>query len=116
MAIDIWVSTILKLGFVIAAVHLTLTRIIPMLQDFLSAIIKEKKVLDSLTSLIGILVLVLAGKEILVFVQELNNGVLNYLLTLNPALAVLSNLIFYLQWVIIAVFVVMLLKAYKAGK
>lgn len=113
MAIDIWIATIFKLGFVIAAVHLTLTRIIPMLQSLLETIFKEKKALDGLTSLLGILVLILAGKEVLTFVQELNNGILNYLLTLQPALAVLLNLVFYLQWVILAVLIVAILKAYK---
>ncbi len=113
MAMDIWISTIFKIGFIIAAVHLTLTRIIPMLQSLLETVFKDKKALDSFTSLLGILVLVLAGKEILVFVQELNNTVLNYLLTLQPALAVLSNLIFYIQWIVVAILAIAMLKAYK---
>lgn len=113
MAADIWVATILKFIFIIVATHLTLTKIIPLLQDFLATIIKEKKPLESLTSLLGILVLILAGKEILAAVENLNNAVLNYILTLGPALAVLSNMVYYLQYIIIAVFVVAVFKAYK---
>jgi len=113
MAVDIWVATILKLVFIVFATHLTLTRIIPMVQDFLSTLFKEKKALDSFTSLLGILVIILAAKEILPAIQALNNGVVNYLLTLEPAITVLSNLIFYLQYIILAVFVVAVFKAYK---
>lgn len=113
MVVDIWIATLFKIGFIAAIVHLSLTRIIPLLQDFLSTIFKDKKSLDSLTSLLGILVLILAGKEILTVVETLNNAVLNYVLTLGPALIVLSNLVFYLQWIILAIFIVALLKAYK---
>ena len=113
MAVDIWIATLFKIGFVVAIIHLSLTRIIPLLQDFLSTIFKDKKSLESLTSLFGILVLILAGKEILIVIEELNNAVLNYVLTLGPALIVLSNLVYYLQWIILAIFIVALLKAYK---
>ena len=113
MAADIWIATILKLGFIVAIVHLTLSRIIPMIQDFFSTAIKDKKALESLTSLIGVLILILAGKEALLVIEELNNAVLNYILTFGPALVILSNLIYYLQWVILAVFIVAVLKAWK---
>ena len=113
MAADIWIATIFKLGFIIAVVHLTLTKILPMLQDFMSTVFKDKKALDSLTSLLGILVIILAGKEILVFIEELNNATLNYLLTFGPALIILSNLIYYLQYIILAVLLVAVFKAYK---
>lgn len=113
MAADIWIATILKLGFIVAVVHLALSRIIPMLQDFFSTAIKDKKALESLTSLIGILILILAGKEALTVVEELNNAVLNYILTFGPALLVLSNLIYYLQWVILAVFLVAVLRSFR---
>ena len=113
MPVDIWVATLFKLGFIVLVVHLTLSRVIPMLQNFLSSIFKDKKPLDSLTSLIGILVLILAGKEILVVVEELNNAVLNYVLTLGPALTTLLNLVFYLQWIIVAVLAVAILKNFK---
>ena len=113
MAVDIWVTTIFKLGLIAVIVHLSLTKIIPLLQDFLGSILKEKKSLESLTSLLGILILILAGKEVLVVVEALNNAVLNYVLTLGPALVVLSNLVFYLQYIIAAVLLVAILKAYK---
>lgn len=113
MAVDIWVVTIFKIAFVAVIAHLSLTRIIPLVQDFLSTAFKDKKSLESLTSLLGILVLILAGKEIIVAVTELNNAVLNYVLTFNPALVVLSNLVYYLQFIIAAVLLVGIFKAYK---
>ena len=113
MAIDILVATIFKIIFAVVAVHISLTRIIPMIQDLLSTVFKEKKSLDSLTSLLGILVIILAGKEILGSVEELNNAVLNYLLTLKPALMVLSNLIYYIQWIVVAILLVAVIKSWK---
>lgn len=113
MAADIWVITIFKLAFVAVIAHLTLTRIIPLLQNFLSSMFKDKKPLESLTSLLGILVLLLAGKEVLVVIEELNNAVLNYILTLGPALTMLSKLTWYLQYIIAAVLLVAIFKAYK---
>ncbi len=113
MAVDIWVVTIFKLAFIAVITHLSLTRIIPLIQNFLSTAFKDKKSLESLTSLLGILVLILAGKEILVAVTELNNAVLNYVLTFGPALVVLSNLVYYLQFIIAAVLLVAIFKAYK---
>ena len=113
MAVDIWVSTILRIIFILAATHISLTKIIPMVQDFLSSIFKDKKTLDGITSLFGILVLILAVKELLPAIETLNNNILNYLLTLEPALTVLLNFVYYLQFIILAVFVVAVFKAYK---
>ena len=113
MAADIWVITLFKLGLIAVIVHLSLTKIIPLLQDFLGSILKDKKSLEGLTSLLGILILILAGKEVLVVIEALNNAVLNYVLALGPALVVLSNLVYYLQYIIAAVLLVAILKAYK---
>jgi nucleoside permease NupC len=113
LAVDIWVSILFKLGFIAVITHLSLTKILPLLQDFLGSMFKDKKSMESLTSLLGILILILAGKEVLVVVEAFNNAALNYILTLGPAIIILSNLVYYLQYIIAAVLLVAILKAYK---
>lgn len=113
MAGEVWVINILKIIFVIAGTHITLTRIMPLIERYFSLVIVNKKIMDALTSLLGVLVLVLAANLVFEFIGAIANPILNYILVAKPLVDLLYQFIGYIQWLVIAVFVIGGLKVFK---
>lgn len=113
MAAEIWVVNILKIAFVVAGTHITLTKIIPLVEKYFTLVIANKKVMDALTSLLGVLVLVIAANLVFTFIEAIANPILNYILVAKPLVDLLYQFIGYIQWLILAVFVIGGLKVFK---
>ena len=61
MTTEIIAINILKIVFVIIGGHVVITRVVPLLNDFLLSFIKDKKSVESFTSLIDIFILAIVG-------------------------------------------------------
>ena len=114
MGAEIWITLVLKLAFVLVAGHIAITKIVPLLNDFLLSFIKDKNAANSFTSLIDILVLVLLGSQIVKFILVANNVMLNYIAVLEPAFDLLKELFTYLQWILLVLMAVVALKYLKS--
>ena len=112
---EIWAMNILKIIVTVIAVHLTLTKIMPLVQDFLLPFI-DKKATDALTSLFGVLIIVLGGTFVMEFVLAIGNPAFSYLSVLQPAFDLLISFIGYLQYVVIVIIGIAVLKTYKGKK
>src|SRR3989344_28582 len=106
MAAEIIAINILKIVFVILGGHIAITKIVPLLNDFLDSFIKDKKAVDSFTSLIDIFILVMVGLKIFEFITAIDNKLLAYLTVLQPGFEVVSSLFTYLQWILLALIAV----------
>ena len=113
MAIEGWVINILKIVFVIIAGHIAITKVVPLLNDFLESFIKNSKAIDSFTSLIDIFILVLIGTKIVEFLLATENTVISFISVLEPAFEIFMSLFTYLQWIILALIVVVAIKNIK---
>ncbi|MFH1592332.1 MAG: hypothetical protein ABIB47_03120 [Candidatus Woesearchaeota archaeon] len=113
MGAEIWISIILKIIFLLVAAHIAITKIVPLLNDFLLSFIKNKSSVNSFTSLIDIFILVLVGSSIVTFLLEANNAILNYISVLQPAFEVLKELFVYLQWILLVLIAVVAIKNLK---
>lgn len=114
MVVETWVVTLLKVVFVIVAGHIAITKIVPLLDEFLSGFIKNEKAVDSFTSLIDIFILVLVGTKIIEFLLETENPVLSYFSALQPSFELLNALFSYLQWILLALIAIVALKYFKS--
>ena len=114
MSAELWISFVLKTGFMLVAGHVAITKIVPLLNDFLLSFIKDKSSVNSFTSLVDILILVLVGAQILSFAAEVNNEVLNYILVLQPAFSLFKDIFVYLQWILLVLIGVVALKNLKS--
>ena len=114
MGVELWISIILKIIFILVAGHIAITKIVPLLNDFLLGFIKDKNSVSSFTSLIDILILVLVGSKIVTFILEAENAILNYISILQPAFEVLLELFTYLQWIILVLIAIVALKNLKS--
>lgn len=115
MALDLWAGNILKIIFVIIGVHLTLTKIIPLIQDFLTPFI-EKKAGDAFTSLLGVLVIVLGGLAIISFITAIGNPVMEYIAVLEPGFKIMLDFLDYFKYAAVVVLGFAVLKSYKLKK
>ena len=107
---EVIVLNILKIIFVIVATHIGLTKLVPMLEQVLGMSISDKKALDGLTSLLSILVLVLAGKTIVDLAKLTEIQILSYLDIFTPALELLFKLVPYFAWVLAGLVVILGIK------
>lgn len=111
-AADIWALNILKIVVVVVAVHLTLTKIMPLVDNFLKAFL-DKKSTDALTSLLGVLVIVLGGTMIVEYLLLIGNVVMEYIGVVGAGLELIMKFFEYLQYLIIVVIGVAVLKGTK---
>ena len=114
MVAELWIINILKIVFLLLGAHIAITKIVPLLNDFLNSFIKDKRAVDSFTSLIDIFILVTVGLKIVEFALAVQNKALSYVEVLQPGFEVISNLFSYIQWILLALIVVVALKNYKA--
>ena len=113
MGVEIFIVNILKIVFVIIAGHLAITKIIPLLDEMLKALIKEKKIVDKFTSLLGVLVFVLVGAKIIEFAEATQNQVISYLSVIQPGLDLLLGLVPYFGYVFAATVVIIAVRGIK---
>ncbi|MEK6922786.1 MAG: hypothetical protein AABX08_03240 [Nanoarchaeota archaeon] len=114
MGAEVWITLILKIIIILIAGHIAITKIVPLLNDFLLSFIKDKSSVNSFTSLIDIFILVLVGAQIVNFVQETDSVALSYISILEPAFNVLKEIFVYLQWILLALIVVVAIKNLKS--
>ncbi len=113
MAVEIWVTNILKILFLILGAHIAITKVVPLLNDFLLSFISDKKSVDSFTSLIDIYILAIVGLKIVEFALAIENKYIGYIGVLQPGFEVLTTLFSYLQWILLALIAVVALKKSK---
>lgn len=111
--VEVFITAILKIVFVIVGGHIAITKVVPLLNDFLLSFINDKKAVDSFTSLIDIFILVTVGTLLVGFLIEVNNVYLNYISVIKPGLDVLNGLFVYIQWILLALIVVVAIKNFK---
>jgi len=114
MGAEIWIVSVLKIVFIILAGHIAITKIVPLLNDFLLSFIKDRRSVNSFTSLIDIFILVTVGLKIIEITLEVENKALTYLNILKPGFELIVSLFTYLQWILLALILVVALKAYKS--
>jgi hypothetical protein len=113
MGAEIFIVNLLKIISVVIAGHITLTKIIPLIDDMLKGLIKENKVVDSFTSLLGILVIVLASIKIIEFAMAMQNKVIGYLEVLKPGLELILSLAPYFGYVFAALVLIIAVKNFR---
>jgi len=106
MSAESFIVNLLKIVFVVLAGHIALTKIIPLVDDMLKGLIKDTKVVDKFTSLLGILVITLAGIKIIEFAVATENKVVGYLSVLSPGLEFIKGLVPYFGYVFAAVVII----------
>ena len=113
MSFEIFFTSILKIIFVIVAGHIALTKIIPLVDEMLKALIKETKVVDKFTSLLGVLVFVMVGVKIIEFAAVTQNKVISYLSVIQPGLDLLLSLVPYFGYIFAATVIIIAARSFK---
>ena len=113
MALEPFITNILKIVFVILGGHILITKVIPLLDELLKSLIKENKVVDNFTSLLGVLVFVLVGVKIIEFATATGNKVISYLDVIKPGLELILGMVPYFGYIFAAAVVVIALKGLK---
>ena len=113
MSLESFIVNILKIVFVVLGGHIILTKVIPLLDSMLKNLIKDNKVVDNFTSLLGILVFVLVGTKIIEFAVATENTVIGYLSVIQPGLDLILSLVPYFGYIFAAAVVIIAVKGIK---
>ena len=113
MSTEIFVVNLFKIISIVVAGHITLTKILPLLDEMLQSLVKENKVVDKFTSLLGILVIVLASLKIIEFAMSMQNKVISYLDVLKPGLEFVLSLVPYFSYVFAALVLIIAVRSFK---
>lgn len=113
MGVEAFIVNLFKIISVVVAGHVILTKIIPLLDDMLNGLIKDKKVVDRFTSLLGVLVIVLASIKVIEFAVATQNKVIGYLDVLKPGLELVLSLIPYFGYIFGALVLIIAVRSFK---
>ena len=113
MSAEIFIVILVKIISVVVAGHIILTKIIPLLDNILKGLIKDNKVVDGFTSLLGILVIVLASVKIIEFAIATGNKVIGYLDVLKPGLELILSLVPYFGYLFGALVLIIAVRSFK---
>ncbi len=113
MSVETIIINILKIIVVIVSGHIILTKIIPLVDDMLKNLVKETKVVDKFTSLLGILVIVLVGIKITELAVATQNKVISYLEIIKPGFELMSSLVPYLGYIFAATVLIITVRSFK---
>ena len=107
MGAELIVTNVIKIVFLIVGGHLAITKVLPMLEDVLSSVLTDKKVLDGLMSLLSVLILVIVGIKVIDLFLATQNPTLAYIGLVRPAFEVLFMLVDYFTWILAGVVVLL---------
>ncbi len=113
MGAELIVENIIKIVFLIVGGHLAISKVLPMLEDIISVVFKDKTAIDGFMNLLIVLVLVLVGRGILDFILAMQNPTLAYIGLLKPGFDILYSLVDYFKWIFAGVVVVLAFNVYK---
>jgi ABC-type multidrug transport system fused ATPase/permease subunit len=113
MPIEPYIINIIKIMFTIIGGHLAITKILPLLKDFLDDFIKEDKVMKGLVSLLTVFIIVTVITLVIDFIASIGNPILNYITYIKPAIDIFSKLFDYLQYIVAAVLISYAIKNFK---
>ncbi len=100
MPAEAYISNIIKIIFVIIGGHLAITKILPMLKNFLDDFIKDDSVMKGLISLLTVAIIVTVITLVIDFIAAIGNPILNYINLIKPAIDVFNNLFNYIQYIV----------------
>jgi len=113
LALEDFIVNLLKIVFVVLAGHISLTKVIPLLDGILKELVKEKKAVDNFTSLLGILVFVMVGIKIVEFALATQNKIISYLSVVKPGLDLLLSLVPYLGYIFAGMVLLIALRNFR---
>jgi len=113
LAIDVYITNIIKIIFAIIGGHLAITRILPVLKNFLDDFIKEDKVLKALISLLTFAIIVAVANLVVQFTTAIGNPVFNYIALIQPMLDIFNTLFSYLQYIVAIGLIAYAIKNFK---
>jgi len=112
LAIDIYITNIIKIIFAIIGGHLAITKILPLIKDFLDDFISDK-VMKGLISLLTITIIVAVATLVVQFTTAIGNPVFNYIALIQPMLDIFKTLFDYLQYVVAIGLIAYAIKNFK---
>ena len=101
--LEIWVMVFLKIVFAILGCAFVVTRITPLAKSFIRDSIKGQKAVAAFIYIINVFIIFYTIKLVLGFLPQLDVKAVSYLLTIRPALDVVSAFFHYVQWILVAV-------------
>jgi ABC-type multidrug transport system fused ATPase/permease subunit len=112
MVSEIYITNIIKIIFTIIGGHLAITKILPLIKDFLDDFLNDKAT-KALISLLTVAIIVIVANLIIGFTTEIGNNYLNYINLIKPLLDVITNLFNYLQYVVAIALIAYAIKNFK---
>ena len=109
----IWILIIISVIFAFIGGHILLTKVLPPLKKLLSSVLKDENAINSLMSILLVLVAVLVLQKAVELLKALENQVINVVTVINPALEIILGFGTYVGYLILGIIIVIGLKNWK---
>jgi hypothetical protein len=107
-ALDI-IIVVIQIVLLIVIAHLLLSKVLPKLRRILNSYVDDDSS-KAITFLIFFVIIVLGVNILIEILMGLNNKIINYLVAVQPGMQLLTDFLPYLQWILVALIVLIGLK------
>lgn len=108
-----WILVIISVIFAFIGGHILLTKVLPPMKKILSPVMKDENSVNSLMSILLVLVAVLVLQKAVELLTTLENKVISLVTVINPALEVILGFGTYISYLILGLIIVIGLKNWK---
>ena len=109
----VWIVAIFSVIFALLGGHILLTKVLPPLKKILSSVLKDENSVNSLVSILIVLVAVMVLGKVIEVLAVPGNATLNMLLVIQPGLDVIKDFGMYIGYLILGLVIVIGLKNWK---
>ncbi len=103
MSTEVWVVNILGIIFALAGALFIIIKILPRVRDLVDSVFKDDTIVNSVMSLLVILVYILLFVGVVNLIKNIDNQYLNYISILDPGINLVLAILPYLKWLVFAV-------------
>lgn len=109
----VWIVAIFSIIFALLGGHILLTKVLPPLKKIFSSILKDENSVNSLMSILIVLVAVIVLGKVLELLTVPGNATVNMLLVIQPGLDIIKDFGTYIGYLILGLVIVIGLKNWK---
>ena len=103
MATELWIVNILGIIFALAGSLFIIIKILPRVRDLIGSVFKDDVIVNSLMSLLVLLVYILLFIGVVNLIKNIDNQYLNFISVLDPGVDLILAILPYFKWLVFAV-------------
>lgn len=107
--------SLLNAAFTVVGLIAAVKYVLPRIADVLDSAVEDKTAVDALVVLLEVFLIVTAASLVIGFLGGIHGKLNIYLSTIKPAIDMVTNLKVYVEWLVVGVGALLLVRTFRGG-